>query len=93
MSWTHLGDTKPKARKRYHCDLCNLPIDVGTVHIARRGINDDVPITMRMHLRCEEITRLKKWDDAYWESNDASEFRKNLKRYDSRTIQSPEAQG
>ena len=30
MSWRHLNDTKPKARKPYPCFLCNRVIDAGT---------------------------------------------------------------
>ncbi len=40
MSWTHLSDTNPKARKDHFCELCERIILKGTVHVARRGIGD-----------------------------------------------------
>lgn len=86
MSWLHLGDTQPKARKRHICDLCELPIEPGTVHVARRGIGDDGPVTSRMHLPCEQMTRDERWDDADWECHDRSEFRARLKQREPTTL-------
>lgn len=77
MSWTHLSDTQPKARKRHWCCLCEHAIDIGTVHVARRGIGDDGPLTMRMHTACESVAH--DWSQLDWECHDASEFREVLK--------------
>lgn len=76
MSWTHLEDTRPKARKRHCCDLCGYAIPVGMVHVARRGIGDDGPCTVRMHEICEELSR--EWDEWGWENQDVGEFRREL---------------
>lgn len=65
MSWTWLSDTTPKAQKAYRCIICATRIEVGEVHVARRGIGDYGPETTRMHTECEELTQEWKWDD--WE--------------------------
>jgi hypothetical protein len=78
MSWTHLNDTKPRARKPHRCELCGLPITKGEVHVARRGIGDDGPCTFRMHIDCEALT--KRWDQMDWECHDSSDFREMLSR-------------
>jgi hypothetical protein len=65
MSWTHLSDTTPKARKQYRCDICNEIIEVGEDHVARRGAGEGRIVTMRMHLDCEEFS--KAWDQMDWE--------------------------
>ncbi len=76
MSWTHLSDTMPKARKEHRCILCERIIPKGTVHVARRGIGDNGPCTTRMHTACELITR--DWDWYEWENQDPFEFRREL---------------
>ena len=77
MSWTHLSDTQPKARKEHVCELCALPIAVGQKHVARRGVSDGVVMTFRMHEDCERMTRDWHLDD--WECGfDAVEFRNDL---------------
>lgn len=77
MSWLHLSDTRPKARKDHRCELCGLTIAKGTVHVARRGIGDDGPCTFRMHDDCEKISRSWSYDD--WECGwDESEVRRQL---------------
>jgi len=73
--WLHLEDTKPKARKQYSCVLCEQFIPPETVHVARRGIWEDGPITTRMHIVCEKLTRVEKWDQMDWECHDFGEFR------------------
>jgi hypothetical protein len=47
MSWPHLSDTTPKARKQYRCDICNEVIEVGEMHVARRGIRWNGSATVR----------------------------------------------
>lgn len=75
MSWHFLGDTTPRAKKRYRCTLCERAIEIGEVHVARRGIGDDIPMTARMHTRCEALTKELAWDDADWECYDPATFR------------------
>lgn len=74
MSWTHLSDTKPKARKRYNCELCGQPIEPGQQHVARRGVCDGDMVTARMHIYCESVTRVENWNSADWECYDEAEF-------------------
>jgi hypothetical protein len=85
MSYAHLGDTMPKARKDHVCDLCELPILKGTIHMARRyvsdGVDDDCPghQTFRMHLDCEVASRA--FDRYDWEEcrgDDFLEFKAEL---------------
>lgn len=83
MSWIHLGDTQPKGKKDYGCDLCEEVIAKGTVHVARRGIDDDGPATVRFHSRCEELSKLLDWDDMDWETRDPSEFREMLAQWEA----------
>lgn len=66
--WTFLNDTKPKARKEYRCMLCDHMILKGEKHVARRGIEDDGPITVRMHTACEKLTR--DWTQDDWECHE-----------------------
>lgn len=66
MSYTHLGDTKPKARKTHQCRVCGDLIERGEVYIARRGIGYDGPETVRFHTECEAYSA-KHWDDCDWE--------------------------
>ena len=76
MSWMHLRDTQPKARKRHHCLLCGQRIEPGTVHVARSGIQErEGPDTFRMHMICERMISLWLWDDGDWECHDAGSFR------------------
>lgn len=76
MSYTHLEDTQPKARKRYVCELCRDPIEQGTVHIARRGIGEEGPETCRMHIDCEKLTH--DWEEEDWMYRDTTEFKRLL---------------
>ena len=80
MSWTHFGDTKPKARKEHICELCALSIPKGMEHVARRGANDGYVDTFRMHIDCERVTR--RWREDDWECGiDHGEFRKELAEF------------
>ena len=74
MSWKHLSDTMPTARKKHVCMLCGLPIAAGEKHVARRGVNDGEMTTARMHIVCEAMTIGWTIDD--WELHDAQMFRK-----------------
>ncbi len=79
MNWTHIEDTKPKARKRHFCYLCGIAIEKGQFHIARTGVESTEGFaTFRMHLDCEPHTR--KWNQDDWECHDASDFREWLER-------------
>lgn len=75
MSWTHLGDTYPKARKEHRCYLCGLRIRKGARHVRRDGIADGEFVACRMHAVCESHT--KAWDETDWECFDESDFRFN----------------
>jgi hypothetical protein len=79
MCWTHLNDTRPKARKKYTCHLCGLPVPVGQVHVARRGVSEGAPVTVRMHADCEEVTH--GWRDYEWETFDEWDFREEKARF------------
>ena len=72
MSWNHIRDEKPKARKDHTCYLCELRIPKGTVHVCRTGSFDGELVTQRMHKQCEFATQ--DWDDE-WENTDPVEFR------------------
>ncbi len=72
MSWTHLRDTAPKARKEYRCFLCSEPILIGKVHVYRAGIMDDNLTSIRMHMECESATA--DWDEMDWESTFAGDM-------------------
>lgn len=78
MSWTHLNDSTPVARKPHQCYLCEHEIPVGEKHLCRTGIDGEVrrPVTFRMHLGCHELT--KGWDEDDWECFDPSDFRELL---------------
>jgi hypothetical protein len=65
LSWYHIEDTTPRARKPHLCLLCGETILEGERHVARRGIDRDGPLTMRMHTECEALT--KNWDAFDWE--------------------------
>jgi len=77
MSWNHLEDTSPKAKKEYRCYLCGLKINIGEKHIKRTGTADFEFITQRMHIDCEKLTN--DWDENDWENFDEAEFRQDLK--------------
>ena len=84
MSWTHLEDTTPKARKEHRCYLCELPIRKGTIHVARSGVGDNGIEKFRMHAECEKIT--KPWIEQDWENHDAWDFREALKKLQQPTL-------
>ena len=78
MSWTHIENTEPKARKRHWCDLCEHWIEKVEIHVKRYGMGEDGRCSFRMHIECEKLTR--GWDQDLWETRDSSEFRKQLKQ-------------
>lgn len=73
MSWTHILETTPVARKGHHCYLCGNTIEAGTRYIRRVGIGDGGFGVAKMHPDCESLT--KDWDDFDWEAHDETEFR------------------
>jgi hypothetical protein len=86
MSWTHIEDTTPTARKPYKCYLCGLPIAKGEKHVKRYGIIEgEGRVSTRMHIACEALTR--HWEDVDWEvAHDPAEFREYcLPRTDEET--------
>lgn len=78
MSWYHLEDRTPKARKVYQCLLCELPIAVGEKHVERCGISERMHYNFRMHAACEKFTADHLWDTVDWECLDAEAFRQGL---------------
>lgn len=78
MSWTHLSDSTPVARKPHRCYLCEGEIPKGEKHLCRTGIDGEAgrPVTFRMHLGCHELT--KGWDEDDWGCFDPSDFRYGL---------------
>jgi hypothetical protein len=83
VSWIHFKDTKPKAKKRYFCGLCNLPVEIGQQYISRSGRSDGELVRFKMHIPCEAITH--GWMDIDWETSiDPAEFREELKRAEAR---------
>jgi hypothetical protein len=81
MTWTHLSDTTPRARKRHQCCLCGEVIEREEQHVARRGISEGVPITSRMHPECEAATR--DWDDETWETVEPGDLDRPRKESDA----------
>jgi hypothetical protein len=66
MSWTHIEDSTPKAKKEYQCFLCGEVIKIGERHVRRFGYYDGDSLSSRMHVECEEESR--EWDQQDWES-------------------------
>jgi hypothetical protein len=65
MSWTHLADTTPTAKKSYRCYLCGREIAKGEKHIHRTGIYDKTVFRFRMHTLCGANTT--DWNASDWE--------------------------
>ena len=75
MSWTHLQEGRPVARKQYYCCLCGLPIPSGIQYAKRVGVMDGEMVAMRMHLQCEQAS--SKLTVEEWETfPDAGDFQK-----------------
>jgi hypothetical protein len=83
VSWTHLSDTRRKAKRKYTCLLCGLPIHVGELHTYRCGVDDGYFSSDRMHIECDDYTH-KRWDIFDWESFSPGcyqEFREELEEW------------
>jgi hypothetical protein len=78
MSWQHLRDSRPTARKEHRCYLCELPIAIGEKHVQRVGVSFGQFDHFRMHEQCEAATQ--SWDQHDWEcsSGCGAEFREYL---------------
>lgn len=72
MSWRHLLDTMPTARKRHRCYLCGAQISTGDEHVRRVGVSDGKFLAFRMHKLCESLTR--KWTQHDWDCHGEAEF-------------------
>ena len=72
MSWTHIEDTRPKARKPHECYLCGGVIAIGELHVRRYGVNEGRREATRMHESCEKVTR--EWDEEDWLFFDRADF-------------------
>lgn len=79
MSWTHISDTTPKARKVHWCELCALRIEIGQTYVKRCGLADGDFVCSLMHVECEAAT--KQWDETDWMYRcSPDEFRQMLAR-------------
>jgi hypothetical protein len=76
VSWNHLEDTHPVARKAHRCYLCGREIAVGERHVRRTGVGEDGLWTGRMHEECEALT--VGWTEDDWECHDPAEFRDDV---------------
>lgn len=65
MSWTHLGDSTPVARKIHRCYLCGEIIPAGERYVSRRGIFDSELSITKMHTECEKESQ--SFDVMDWE--------------------------
>ena len=65
MSWRHLSDEHPVARKPHHCFLCGETIEVGEKHVRRTSVDGRELCSLRMHLECEKESQ--DWDETDWE--------------------------
>ena len=65
MSWNHLREAKPVARKRHRCCLCGLEIPPGMKYALRVGADGGEIHQMHMHIQCEMATQ--SWSCEEWE--------------------------
>lgn len=73
MTWTHIKERRPIARKQHVCELCGREIFPGRRYVVRFGYGDGRPVRFMMHEHCEYQTR--GWDLMDWEVCDTySEF-------------------
>ncbi len=80
MSYQHIRDEHPTARKEHSCDLCGLAISVRTSHVKRTGSYDGRMDVFRMHIACEMVTR--NWGVNEWENpGSEEEFREEKARF------------
>lgn len=73
MSWRHLRDSRPIARKPHWCELCGGRIEPGTQYRVRVGADGGDFYHGRMHERCAVVA-----DENYgyddWEMHDVGCF-------------------
>ena len=62
-----LKDTKPKARKPYHCELCLRPIPKGMVYSYSAGVDGSYFSQVYLHLVCRQAV------DYDWTANNCLE--------------------
>lgn len=74
MSYMHLEDKTPRARKPYGCYLCGRTIPVGERYVYRTGVDAGTLTVTRMHAACEALT--EDWGEDDWTSHDVEEFRR-----------------
>jgi hypothetical protein len=81
--WTFLSQQLPVARKQHVCAMCALPIEAGVRYVARRGIMEGKPVTVKMHTDCEAVTA--RWTEDDWDaSGDVTLFRQELAEFKAR---------
>lgn len=66
MSWKHLKEATPKARKPHQCWLCDGDIPAGSTYVYRAGLDGRHMVTMHMHAECEAVTH--NWEADEWET-------------------------
>ena len=55
MSYTHLLDERPKARKRHRCFICACTIWPGTVYRKSSFVFDGSAYTIKEHVECARV--------------------------------------
>ena len=53
MTWLHLSDSTPVARKPHRCSWCGEPIHAGDRYACSTGLWEGELITNRMHPECD----------------------------------------
>lgn len=83
MSYTHVNDSSPIARKRHVCMGCGESIAPGEKYLRRFGFGEYGPQTDTWHFECEQFAFGD--GDSIWESSpgafsrkEAIEYRKSL---------------
>lgn len=63
---TLLGETRPVARKRHHCDECGAIIAVGVAYVRQRNVRDGEAYTYKAHEECHSVAVevASMWDDS-----------------------------
>jgi len=66
VSWRHLKDSEPVARRDHSCFLCGQQIPAGEQYVRRVGFDDRELVTTTMHTECDVETW--DWDQTDWET-------------------------
>lgn len=63
MTWQHLSDTRPKARKRHQCFICRTAIWRGTIYRRSAFTFDGSAYVIKEHVECSRVAA--KWCDSF----------------------------